>query len=99
MSNVTFASVEEAVRILHSVAPCILVLTSCQLDARAGTRVFLECENFQRVGAFKFREAYPAIARFISSQPSPIVCDGSRQEIMGNDLRWPVVFREPPPIS
>ena len=99
MIDITFASVEEAARILHCVTHCILVLISGQLDALAGTRVFLESENFQRVGAVKFREAYHAIARFMSSQPSPIVCDGARQEVMGNDLRWLVVFREPSPIS
>jgi threo-3-hydroxy-L-aspartate ammonia-lyase len=77
MIDITCASVEKAVRILHSVARCILVLTSWQLDVLASTRVFFECENFQRVGAVKFREAYHAIARFMSSQPSPIVCDGS----------------------
>jgi threonine dehydratase len=59
MIDVTFASVEEAIHILHGVAHYTPVLTSCQLDALSGARVFLECENFQRVGAFKFREAYP----------------------------------------
>lgn len=37
------------------------VLTSRQLDKRAGTKVFLKCENFQRVGAFKFRGGSNAI--------------------------------------
>ncbi len=59
MIDVTFASVEEAVRILRGVAHYTPVLTSCQLDALSGARVFLKCENFQRVGAFKFRGAYP----------------------------------------
>ncbi len=31
------------------------VLTSRTLDAACGASVFLKCENFQRVGAFKFR--------------------------------------------
>ena len=48
--DVTFASVEEAVRILRGVAHYTPVLTSCQLDALSGARVFLKCENFQRVG-------------------------------------------------
>ena len=72
MIDVTFASVEEAVRILHGVAHCTPVLTSCQLDALSGARVFLKCENFQRVGAFKFRGAYYALARLMSSQPSRV---------------------------
>ena len=63
MIDVTFASVEEAVRILQGVVHYTPVLTSCQLDALSGARVFLKCENFQRVGAFKFRGAYHAIGR------------------------------------
>ncbi len=37
------------------------VLTSRTIDERAGGRVFLKCENFQRVGAFKFRGAVNAL--------------------------------------
>ena len=70
--DVTFASVDEAVRILHGVAHYTPVLTSCQLNARSVARVFLKCENFQRVGSFKFRGAYHAIARLMSSQPSRV---------------------------
>jgi threonine dehydratase len=33
------------------------VLTSASLDERAGARIFLKCENFQRGGAFKIRGA------------------------------------------
>jgi threonine dehydratase len=39
------------------------VLTSRTLDDVVGARVFLKCENFQRVGAFKFRGAYNALAQ------------------------------------
>lgn len=39
------------------------VMTSATLDARAGASVGLKCENFQRIGAFKFRGAYNAMAR------------------------------------
>lgn len=34
------------------------VVTSRQLDEACGARVFLKCENLQRVGAFKFRGAW-----------------------------------------
>ena len=37
------------------------VLTSRTLDERSATGVFLKCENFQRVGAFKFRGAMNAL--------------------------------------
>jgi threonine dehydratase len=48
-------------------------MTSCPLDALSGVRVFLKCENFQRVGAFKFRGAYHTIARLMSSRPAHMV--------------------------
>ena len=37
------------------------VLSSRSLDERSGAAVFLKCENFQRVGAFKFRGAMNAL--------------------------------------
>ena len=39
------------------------VLTSATVDALAGARVFFKCENFQRMGAFKFRSAYNALSQ------------------------------------
>jgi threo-3-hydroxy-L-aspartate ammonia-lyase len=39
------------------------VLTSRTLNKIAGVEVFLKCENFQRVGAFKFRGAFNAISQ------------------------------------
>jgi len=37
------------------------VLTCASLDAMTGARLFLKCENFQKVGAFKFRGACNAV--------------------------------------
>jgi len=37
------------------------VLTSATLDARCGGSVFFKCENFQKVGAFKYRGAMNAL--------------------------------------
>jgi threonine dehydratase len=48
---------------LRGVAQRTPVLTSAQLDARLSAKVFLKCENFQRIGAFKIRGAYNAISR------------------------------------
>jgi threonine dehydratase len=39
------------------------VLTSRSVDARTGAAVFFKCENFQRMGAFKFRGAYNALSQ------------------------------------
>jgi len=44
------------------------VMTSTTADERTGARLFFKCENFQRMGAFKFRGAYNAIAQFTPEQ-------------------------------
>ncbi len=44
------------------------VLTSRTLNAELGAEVFLKCENFQRMGAFKFRGAFNALSRFDAEQ-------------------------------
>jgi threo-3-hydroxy-L-aspartate ammonia-lyase len=44
------------------------VLTSSTADSLAGARLFFKCENFQRMGAFKFRGAYNAISQFTPEQ-------------------------------
>src|SRR6187455_3847074 len=40
------------------------VLQSATADARWGAQFFFKCENFQRMGAFKFRGAFNALSRF-----------------------------------
>ncbi len=60
---VGYEDVEAAATTLCGIAHRTPVLTSRLLDARAGARVFLKCENFQRTGAFKFRGAYNALSR------------------------------------
>ena len=44
------------------------VLTSTTVDEELGARVFFKCENFQRMGAFKFRGAFNALSRFSPEQ-------------------------------
>jgi threonine dehydratase len=39
------------------------VMTSRTVDERTGAQVFFKCENFQRIGAFKFRGAYNAMSQ------------------------------------
>ena len=60
--KVSYADVAAAAKRLEGVAHRTPVLTSRQADAIAGAQVFFKCENFQRVGAFKFRGAYNAIS-------------------------------------
>lgn len=44
------------------------VLTSRTADDDVGAQLFFKCENLQRMGAFKFRGAYNALARFTEPQ-------------------------------
>jgi len=46
------------------------VTASRVLDDTSGARVFLKCENLQRVGAFKFRGAYHAVSHWAATSPS-----------------------------
>ncbi|TWV55813.1 threo-3-hydroxy-L-aspartate ammonia-lyase [Streptomyces misionensis] len=59
---VTLADVREAAARLAGFAHRTPVLTSRTLDERVGAEVFVKCENLQRIGAFKIRGAYNAIA-------------------------------------
>jgi threo-3-hydroxy-L-aspartate ammonia-lyase len=58
-----YADLEAAAGRLQGHAHRTPVLTSRSLDAAAGARVFLKCENFQRMGAFKFRGAFNALSK------------------------------------
>ena len=65
---ITPADIEAAAQRLHGVAHRTPVLRSGTADARTGATVFFKCENFQRMGAFKFRGAYNALAQFTTEQ-------------------------------
>jgi threonine dehydratase len=56
-------AVLSAARTLQGVAHRTPIHTSSALNEITGHDVYFKCENFQRVGAFKFRGAYNAIAR------------------------------------
>ncbi|MFO7249744.1 MAG: threo-3-hydroxy-L-aspartate ammonia-lyase [Actinomycetes bacterium] len=60
---VTLGDVRDAAARLAGIAHRTPVLRSRTLDRLVGAEVFLKCENFQRVGAFKFRGAYNAASR------------------------------------
>ncbi|MFI6562035.1 pyridoxal-phosphate dependent enzyme [Streptomyces sp. NPDC050534] len=67
---VTLDSVRDAAARIKGIAHRTPVLHSRTLDALVGAEVFLKCENFQRVGAFKFRGAYNAASRLTPEQLS-----------------------------
>ena len=61
-----YADVAAAAGRLAGVAHRTPVRTSRTADAMTGAQLFFKCENFQRMGAFKFRGAYNALAQFLS---------------------------------
>ena len=65
---VGFEDVVAAAKRLAGVANRTPVVTSRTLDARTGAKVYLKAENFQRMGAFKFRGAYNRLAQLIPAE-------------------------------
>src|SRR2546426_5644698 len=63
MFPVSFDDVAAAHERIRAQAKRTPVLSSSTVDALTGARVFFKCENFQRMGAFKFRGAYNALAQ------------------------------------
>jgi len=63
-----FGMVKDAATRLQGVANRTPVMTSRTLNERLGAEVFLKCENFQRIGAFKFRGAYNAMSRLSADE-------------------------------
>ena len=61
---ISFDDVSAAASRLAHVAVRTPVLRSAFADEKSGAQLFFKCENLQRVGAFKFRGAYNALARF-----------------------------------
>jgi threonine dehydratase len=66
---VSYEDVEAAAARIDGVAHHTPVVTSRTLDERLRARkLFLKCENLQRMGAFKFRGAYNAISRLSEAE-------------------------------
>jgi threonine dehydratase len=65
---VSYADIEAARGRLAGVAHRTPALTSRTADQKTGAHLFFKCENLQRMGAFKFRGAYNALARFSPEQ-------------------------------
>jgi len=61
MTTPTITDIQAAARLIQPYAHHTPVLTSTSLDHQVGAHVFLKCENFQKVGAFKFRGACNAV--------------------------------------
>lgn len=63
-----YSDIEAAAERLAGHAHHTPVLTSRTFDERTGARVFFKPENLQRMGAFKFRGAFNALAQFDAEQ-------------------------------
>jgi threonine dehydratase len=64
----TFCDIVDAAERLRGVAHRTPVVTSRTANEMAGVELFFKCENYQRMGAFKFRGAYNAIAQLDAAQ-------------------------------
>jgi threo-3-hydroxy-L-aspartate ammonia-lyase len=65
---ISFADIVAAHERIKSVVHRTPVMTSTTADELGHAKLFFKCENFQRMGAFKFRGAYNAIAQFSEEQ-------------------------------
>lgn len=61
-----YEKVIEASKRLAGAAHKTPVLSSRLLNEHCGNEIYLKCENFQRMGAFKFRGAYNALSNLTS---------------------------------
>jgi len=64
----TYDDVVQAAERIAGAAHRTPVLTSRTVNEEFGAEVFFKCENMQRMGAFKFRGGYNALARFSPEQ-------------------------------
>ena len=64
----TYDDVAAAARRIDGHANRTPVLSSRTVDDALGAKVFFKCENFQRMGAFKFRGAFNALSCFDARQ-------------------------------
>ncbi len=64
----TFDDVQSAAARLQGHAHRTPVMRSRTADALLGAELYFKCENFQRMGAFKFRGGFNALSRFTPAQ-------------------------------
>ena len=67
----TFSDVERAHQVISRYAHNTPVLTSNSINSITGGKLFFKCENFQKVGAFKFRGACNAVFSICSDEGKP----------------------------
>lgn len=90
MNNLTLPNYEDVAAAAERIKDFINktpVLTSRTVNNEFEAEVFFKCENFQRVGAFKFRGAMNALLQFNETQKKAGVVAFLR-EIMHKPLRF-----------
>jgi threonine dehydratase len=92
---VTYAADLDAVRAaaqrLDGIAHRTPVATCATLDRLAGRRLFFKCEHLQRVGAFKFRGAWNAIAQLsdaVAARGVVTHSSGNHAQAVALAARW-----------
>ncbi|MFZ4405154.1 MAG: threo-3-hydroxy-L-aspartate ammonia-lyase [Pseudobdellovibrionaceae bacterium] len=76
--SISFADIEKAQSRIDKVAHHTPVLTSRTFNTASGVEAFFKCENFQRMGAFKFRGAYNALSKALeASNPQGFIAFSS----------------------
>ena len=63
-----FKQVQDAKERLKGIANVTPVLTCRTLNRLVGAEVFFKCENFQKIGAFKFRGAFNSITQLSTAE-------------------------------
>ena len=63
-----FSDIKSAHQRIQSYAHKTPVLTSSFFNEKTGASLFFKCENFQKIGAFKFRGAFNAISKLSDSE-------------------------------
>ena len=75
--TIVLTHIQQAAERIKPYAHCTPVLTNESLNQRVGAQVFLKCENFQKVGAFKFRGACNAVFSLSDEEAARGVCTHS----------------------
>ncbi len=75
--TICFADVQRAKDRIQSQVHRTPVMTCATLDRMTGARLYLKCENFQKVGAFKFRGASNAVLSLTEEAAAKGVCTHS----------------------
>ena len=65
---ITFKEVQDAYERIRRASFQTPLMTSLTANRRTNCSIFFKCENFQRIGAFKFRGAYNALSQLSSAE-------------------------------